>query len=1137
MYDCWDEVEGQPVSVSLSILCDETSSSDLRDEPGPSDRPVKLFKTHISQSRSYTYRPAPGELSQTQCEQLASALKRITFTLEELDLSRNSVKESGAELLFAALKSSNCKVTTLRLSDCILSERCLDSLVSVRKSYHLMELDLSGNKYLRDSGVKLLSDGLRNRYCRLRTLRLNSCNLSENSCGYLASAIKSSLCFLEELDLSLNKLQDSGIKLLSDGLKSQFCKLKTLRLVNCLISDEGCVALVSALQSKHSDLTELDLSGNELQDQGMKLLSALVESPDCKLKTLRVEEGLNLITMDRAKTYFTAHSATQSAQRQTEPFTTPDELLKEQRQFEETTRSVSGERTLHKSAAYDTMADFTRKRHSPQTVPSELWKTGSTELQKMEEKLQPQSGSLPTSSSDLQVNLFKTGISQSRSYTYRPAPGELSQTQCEQLASALKRITFTLEELDLSRNSVKESGAELLFAALESSNCKVTTLRLSDCILSKTSLDSLVSVLNADHLMELDLSGNKYLRDSGVKLLSDGLRNRYGRLRTLRLSSCNLSENSCGYLASAIKSRPDCVEELDLSLNNLQDSGIKLLSDGLKSPYCELKTLRLNSCNLSENSCGFLASAIKSNPYCVEELDLSLNKLQDSGIKLLSDGLKSQYCKLKTLRLVNCLISDEGCAALVSALQSKHSDLTELDLSGNELQDQGMNLLFALVESPDCKLKTLRVKEGRNLIIMDSPETYFTAHSATHSAQRQTEPFTTPDELLKEQRQFEETTRSVSGERTLHKSAAYDTMADFTRKRHSPQTVPSELWKTGSTELQKMEEKLQPQFGSLSTSSSDLHDEPGPSKRLVNLFKTGISQRRSYTYRPAPGELSQTQCEQLASALRRITFTLEELDLSRNSVKESGAELLFAALESSNCKVTTLRLSDCILSKRCLDSLVSVLKSYHLMELDLSGNKYLRDSGVKLLSDGLRNRYFGLRTLRLSSCNLSENSCGYLASAMKSRFHFLKELDLSLNKLQDSGIKLLSDVLKSPYCKLIILRLSSCNLSENSCGYLASAIKSRPYCFEELDLSLNKLQDSGIKLLSDGLKSQLVNCLISDEGCAALVSALQSKPSDLTELDLSGNELQDQGMNLLFALVESPDCKLKMLRSVNVSQC
>lgn len=59
-----------------------------------------------------------------------------------------------------------------------------------------------------------------------------------------------------------------------------------------------------------------------------------------------------------------------------------------------------------------------------------------------------------------------------------------------------------------------------------------------------------------------------------------------------RLSSCNLTEKSCDYVASALKFKPSLLEELDLSLNELQDLGIKLLSDGLKSHNCKLKTLR-----------------------------------------------------------------------------------------------------------------------------------------------------------------------------------------------------------------------------------------------------------------------------------------------------------------------------------------------------------------------------------------------------------------------------------------------------------------------------------------------------------------------------------------------------------------
>ncbi|XP_053189512.1 NLR family CARD domain-containing protein 3-like, partial [Scomber japonicus] len=146
------------------------------------------------------------KLSELQCSALAYMLQMSEEVLDELKLQEYNTSEEGRRRLIPAVR--NCRKA--RLWGCGLSETHCEVLASALKSNpHLTDLDLSLNK-LSDSSVKRLSAGLESPNCRLKTLELWGCGLSETHCEVLASALKSNP-HLTDLNLSIHKLSDSSV--------------------------------------------------------------------------------------------------------------------------------------------------------------------------------------------------------------------------------------------------------------------------------------------------------------------------------------------------------------------------------------------------------------------------------------------------------------------------------------------------------------------------------------------------------------------------------------------------------------------------------------------------------------------------------------------------------------------------------------------------------------------------------------------------------------------------------------------------------------------------------------------------------------------------------------------------------------
>uniref|UniRef100_A0A8C2FD06 Uncharacterized protein n=1 Tax=Cyprinus carpio TaxID=7962 RepID=A0A8C2FD06_CYPCA len=106
---------------------------------------------------------------------------------------------------------------------------------------------------------------------------------------------------------------------------------------------------------------------------------------------------------------------------------------------------------------------------------------------------------------------------------------------------------------------------------------------------------------------------------------------------------------------------------------------------------------------------------------------------------------------------------------------------------------------------------------------------------------------------------------------------------------------------------------------------------------------------------------------------------------------------------------------------------------------------------------------------RLNNNSITEEGFAALTSVFISNPSNLIELDLSGNKLGNTGIEKICILLKKPQCSLKKLKLSGCSITEEGYKALASALRSNSHLIE-LDLTGNDPGESGVKEIIDSQK-------------------------------------------------------------------
>jgi hypothetical protein len=241
---------------------------------------------------------------------------------------------------------------------------------------------------------------------------------------------------------------------------------------------------------------------------------------------------------------------------------------------------------------------------------------------------------------------------------------------------------------------------------------------------------------------------------------------------------------------------------------------------------------------------------------------------------------------------------------------------------------------------------------------------------------------------------------------------------------------------------------------------------------------------------------------------RGVYYTDGRIDMCKQVV---GTPYIANLMESikNNSHVRHFLLGNNVVGDKGAYDIANFIRTYkpNIETWYLAGNAFTED-GIKEIADALSNDTFA-NALWLKRNPLTSNGAKYIANMLTINKH-LTTLDLQNTYCRDEGVKYIFEALRENNT-LNLLYLDANDITEIGVGYIADYFNyladTNRVGLQYLWLSMNKIKDDGIKVLSGALKrygKMISLCVASNrigpDGCKQLLEDLEDS-NLLTTLD------------------------------------